>query len=156
MGHRSLILSGFIFVVGVGVSGAKDKPHVPVDVLKAQRVYIDYRLASIDEPVFLSLLRQRIEKWGRFKEVRPKDDADLALIFDATPGGVYTLTIMDGSYHRVLWLVKNYGESVKPRRREWGPYGERGAELVDLLRLQIESEERVLGKPSPSTKSGDR
>jgi len=84
-----------------------------------------------------------MEKWGRFRIVRPKDTADLVFIFDATSGDDYTLTVMDGSYHHVLWAITTNA----------GSFQARGSELIDLLRQQIESDERTLGKPPKSLRA---
>jgi hypothetical protein len=152
---RVFTFAGLVFIVGSLPTPAKEKPHLPTEILKAKTVVIDYRLGPWNEAKFLYLTKEAIQKWGRFQIVTPRDHPDLALVFDATSGDLFTLTVMDGSYHRALWLFESTSEPIVPRPPEWGPYTTRGADLVGLLRKQVEAEEHTPGKPIPKTKKGD-
>jgi hypothetical protein len=146
---QAILLAAFLLTLSTASLLGKEKSHVPLpaQVITAKTVYIDNQSeeAGVGETA-----RDELRKWGRFKLVSDRAEADLIFVFStsaytsyATSSPPYSteveanytyLTIIDGKSGQHLWNASQKGGNV------YGGYQSATRGLINDLKKRVEEQ----------------
>jgi hypothetical protein len=128
---RSALAASLVLCIP-GLS-ARDKPkheppRLPAQILRAKTVCFATDLYMQDTP---HRVRERLERWGRFRLEDDDKKADLILVIEGWGDQGARLTIFDTAYRHALWAIMTDG----------GLIPDRCVRLIEIFRQQIKAEE---------------
>jgi len=110
-------------------TGKKVAP-LPPEVLMAKSVYVDCGLGYPEIP---SLVKRRIQQWGRFRIENRPENADLILSIEGLIEDTWVLYVRDRTYHSVFWSTQAEGTITQGC-----------VQLIDSFRRRIDADEARL------------